>query len=184
VLRRPRRRGWWRGWLLLAVAGPAAIVSGEDDTDLGGGGGRPVVLRAEVLEVTDGDTIVVRLRGGGMERVRYIGVDTPESTPEQPLECFGHEAAERNRELVGGETVRLELGRERRDDYGRLLAYVRTRDAFVNARLLEGGYARVLTIAPNDARARLFGRIEAEAGRDGRGLWGSCENPSANLSEP
>lgn len=180
----PRRRGWWRGWLLLAVAVAAAIFSGDDDTDPAGSGAGPVVLRAEVLEVTDGDTIVVRLRGGGVERVRYIGVDTPESTPDQPLECFGHEAAERNRELVGGEVVRLELGAERRDDYGRLLAYVRTRDAFVNLRLLEGGYARTLTIAPNDARAPLFGRIESRAGRDGRGLWGSCANPSANLSGP
>jgi micrococcal nuclease len=119
-----------------------------------------------------------------VERVRYIGVDTPESTPDQPLECFGHEAAEHNRNLVGGEAVSLELGPERRDDYGRLLAYVRTRDAFVNARLLEGGYARTLAIAPNDGRAPRFARIEARAGRRGLGLWGSCANPSANLSGP
>jgi micrococcal nuclease len=136
------------------------------------------------VEVTDGDTIVVRLRGGDIERVRYIGVDTPESTPDQPLECFGHEATERNRDLVTGQPLRLELGPERRDDYGRLLAYVRTRDAFVNARLLEGGYARTLAIAPNDKRAPSFARIEARAGRRGLGLWGSCAKPSANLSGP
>jgi micrococcal nuclease len=162
---------------------PAAIASdGREPSEPTGT--TPPVLSGRVVEVTDGDTIVVRIRDGGVERVRYIGVDTPESTPDQPLECFGHEAAERNRELVGGETVSLELGRERRDHYGRLLAYVRTRGAFVNARLLEGGYARTLVIAPNDARAPLFGRIEAEAGRDGRGLWGACGNPSANLSGP
>ncbi len=167
---------------MLALAVPAAVFSaGERD---GSGTAGPAVLRGEVLEVTDGDTIVVRLRGGDDERVRYIGVDTPESTPDQPLECFGHEAADRNRDLVGGETVWLEPGRERRDDYGRLLAYVRTRHAFVNERLLEGGYARTLTIAPNDARAPRFRRIEARAGRDGRGLWGYCERPSANLSGP
>jgi micrococcal nuclease len=169
--------------VLLAVAVPAAVLSGNDRDESGDRGG-PVVLRAEVLEVTDGDTIVVRLRGGEVERVRYIGVDTPESTPDQPLECFGHQAAERNREMVGGELVSLELGPERRDDYGRLLAYVRTRDAFVNARLLEGGYARTLAIAPNDGRAPLFARIEARAGRRGLGMWGYCERPSANLSGP
>jgi micrococcal nuclease len=162
---------------------PAAIASeGREPPEPAGT--TPPVLSGRVLEVTDGDTIVVRLRGGEVERVRYIGVDTPESTPDQPLECFGHQAAERNREMVGGELVSLELGPERRDDYGRLLAYVRTRDAFVNARLLEGGYARTLAIAPNDGRAPLFARIEARAGRRGLGMWGYCERPSANLSGP
>lgn len=134
--------------------------------------------------MVDGDTVVVRLDGGRVERVRYIGVDTPESTPDQPLECFGHEAAERNRELVRGRRVKLELGPERRDDYGRLLAWVSTAEGSVNARLLAGGFARTLAIAPNDARARAYARIQARAGRLGMGLWGSCADPSANLSEP
>ena len=131
-------------------------------------------IEARVLEVTDGDTIVVRLAGGEVERVRYIGVDTPESTPDQPLECFGHEAAEANRRLVSGRTVVLLPGVERRDDYGRLLAWVRAGRVEVNAFLLRRGYARTLTIAPNDSRAPRYARIEARAGREGTGLWGAC----------
>ena len=137
-----------------------------------------------MLEVIDGDTIAVRLDGGPVEHVRYIGVDTPESTPGQPLECFGHEAAAMNRRLVGGARVTLEPGVERRDDYGRLLAYVRARGVFVNARLVSRGYARTLTIAPNDARARLFERLEGRAGRRGLGIWRVCARSLANVSEP
>ncbi len=131
----------------------------------------PVVAR--VVGVTDGDTIDVEL-GGGIEHVRYIGIDTPESNPDQPLECFGPEASDANEELVAGETVTLEFGPERRDRYGRLLAYVSVGDLLVNAELVRRGFARSLTISPNDARAPLFERLEAAAGRAGAGLWGVC----------
>jgi micrococcal nuclease len=139
------------------------------------------VLVGRVDSVTDGDTIVVRLDGGSSERVRYIGIDTPESVPGAPVDCFGHRAAAANRELVGGEEVVLRVGVEARDDYGRLLAYVHLpvagpggRALFVNAALVRRGYARTLTIAPNDARAPLLRRLEAAAGRAGRGLWSAC----------
>ena len=128
---------------------------------------------AQVLEVIDGDTIAVDI-AGSYERVRYIGVDTPESTPDQPLECFGHEAAAENERLVGGARVRLRFGPERRDDYGRLLAYVHRGGLFVNAELVRRGFARTLTISPNDARAGLFTRLEAAAGRRAIGLWRAC----------
>jgi micrococcal nuclease len=131
-----------------------------------------------VLEVIDGDTIEVALAAGVTERVRYIGIDTPESTPDQPLECFGHEAAEANAALVEGRTIELAFGPELRDDYGRLLAYVLVPAggpaAMANAELVASGFARTLTIAPNDARAPEFSRLEAEAARTGRGLWGAC----------
>ena len=173
-----RRKGTRRGALALgalalALLGPCGAT--EQTLDPGGGeaaGG--AVLRGRVVAVTDGDTIVVRLAGGTVERVRYIGVDTPESTPDQPLECYGHEAAEENRRLVAGREVALEPGVERRDDYGRLLAWVRAGALEVNAALLEGGYARTLAIAPNDANAPRYARIEAEAGRSGAGLWSAC----------
>ncbi|CAN5582251.1 hypothetical protein BH20ACT15_BH20ACT15_13060 [soil metagenome] len=124
--------------------------------------------------MTDGDTVVVRLDGGSYEKVRYIGVDTPESTPNQPLECFGHEAAAENRRLVAGRRVSLQPGVERRDKYGRLLAWVTADGRSVNERLLAGGFARTLAIAPNDGRAADYARIEAAAARAGRGLWGVC----------
>jgi micrococcal nuclease len=129
---------------------------------------------ALVTRVVDGDTVEVQL-GGREEDVRYIGVDTPESVaPGQPVECYGNDASEFNRNLVEGERVRLEYGAERRDVYGRLLAYVYLRGDLVNAELLQRGYARTLAIAPNTDRAELFDRIEQRAANAGRGLWGAC----------
>jgi micrococcal nuclease len=147
---------------------------GEGEPD-GGGERAPDSARAEVLRVVDGDTIEVSL-AGTEEDVRYIGVDTPESvTPGEPVECFGRRASEFNADLVEGRTVRLAFDRELRDDYGRLLAYVHVGEVFVNAELVERGYARTLQISPNTARAGLLGRLEREAGRAGRGLWEACE---------
>jgi micrococcal nuclease len=131
----------------------------------------------------DGDTIVASV-GGEDQYVRYIGVDTPETVkPGTPVECFGKRASAENHRLVEGRTVRLVFDRERRDDYGRLLAYVYTEGGhgqgghgrrFVNAALVRGGYARTLAIAPNLEHARLFSRLQARAGQAGRGLWGGC----------
>ena len=172
-----RRRGTRRGALALgalavALTGPCGAP--EEAREPGGGGSGAAPIRARVIDVTDGDTIVVRLEGGEVERVRYIGVDTPESTSNQPLECYGHQAAAANRHLVGGRRVALAPGVERRDDYGRLLAWVRAGGIEVNAALLEGGYARTLAIAPNDGEAARYARIEAAAGRSGAGLWSAC----------
>ena len=162
--------------VVLAVA-IALLVTGGGDDDGGGGegagrGGSPVV--AEVTRVVDGDTVEVVL-GGETEDVRYIGVDTPESVaPGQPVECYGKTASRFNTRLVEGERVRLVFDDERRDQYGRLLAYVYAGPVFVNAELVRQGYARTLTIEPNTERARLFDRLEQAAGDAGRGLWGAC----------
>lgn len=132
---------------------------------------------ATVVRAVDGDTIEVRLDGGReSETVRYIGVDTPESVaPGRPVECYGRRASRFNARLVEGERVRLAFGPERRDAYGRLLAYVRVRSGrFVNAALLRRGYATTLTIAPNDAFSARFERLERRAAAAGTGLWGAC----------
>ena len=139
-------------------------------------------MSARVLRVIDGDTIEVSIEGSE-EDVRYIGVDTPETVkPGAPVECFGPQASAANHRLVEGRTVRLVFDRELRDAYGRLLAYVYAPAAptsagsprFVNAALIRDGYARTLQIAPNTAHAPQLGRLEARAGRAGRGLWGAC----------
>ena len=79
---------------------------------------------ALVIRVIDGDTIDV-LIGGREFRVRYIGIDTPETVdPRQPVECFGREASERNRRLVWGKAVGLERDVSETDRFGRLLRYV------------------------------------------------------------
>ena len=99
-----------------------------------------------VTRVVDGDTIV--LSNG--ERLRYIGVDTPETKhPKKGLQCYGKEASAFNKKLVEGKKVKLEFDVQQKDRYGRLLAYVYLEDGtFVNAELLRKGYAQVMTIPP------------------------------------
>jgi len=144
------------------------------------GGGRLVGAAhsdvARVQRVVDGDTIVVRL-DGRTERVRYIGMDTPESVkPGTPVQCYAKAAAKENRKLVAGREVRLVADAEARDRYGRLLAYVYRADdgVFVNAELVRRGYARLLTIPPNVAHAVELRRLATAARRAGRGLWSRC----------
>jgi len=161
----------------VAAAAIAAALAACDD-----GGTRATAvpsarLSGRVVSVADGDTIRVRLGSGRVERVRYIGIDTPESVkPGTPVQCFAKRASAANSALVAGRTVRLVGDVEQRDRYGRLLAYVyREPDgAFVNARLVRDGYARTLTIAPNVAHARELADLARAARREHRGLWRAC----------
>jgi micrococcal nuclease len=184
---RPLRRGALRGplILLLLIAGLGLSRCGQagSGTDSGGRAtGSDGSERATVTHVVDGDTIDVRLPGGDDDTVRYIGIDTPETVkPGTPVQCGGPRAHDINEQLVGGRTVILRFDEERRDVYGRLLAYVYVpeegpggRALFVNAELARRGLARTLTIPPNDSFAPLFARLAARAGAAGRGLWGHC----------
>jgi micrococcal nuclease len=138
----------------------------------GCGGSTPPLARVE--RVVDGDTILVRIDGRS-ERVRYIGVDTPESVkPGTRVQCFGKAAAAANRRLVAGREVRLEYDAEARDRYGRLLAYVYRDELLVNAELIRQGYAKPLEIAPNVAHAAELRRLALSARRARRGLWSRC----------
>lgn len=125
-------------------------------------------LKSRVERVIDGDTIVIE---GGL-RVRYIGIDTPETKhPEKSVEYFGEEASLFNKRLVSGKEVRLEYDVQKFDKYGRLLAYVYADGVFVNARLVEEGYAQILTIPPNVKYSDLFLRLQKTARGQNRGLW-------------
>ncbi len=162
-------------WLiaLAACSAPGAPA------DLGGATFRTVP--AEVDKVVDGDTAWFTLQGGIREKVRFIGVDTPESTTQH--EPFGPEASAYTASILTvGRAVRLELDVDERDRYGRLLAYVwvaeprtgvdaEARAAMLNAMLVAEGYATVLTIPPNVAYVDLFVALQAEAREAGRGLW-------------
>jgi micrococcal nuclease len=172
----------WRGWigsvLLLGLVGVLLISDpgrdGGGRPQPAGNGGAGESARAFVTRAIDGDTIEVRI-GGRTDEVRYIGVDTPETVkPGTPVQCFGPPASDYNHSLVERRWVRLVFDRERRDVYGRLLAYVYLGRRFVNARLAALGYARTLTIPPNDSHARLFHRLARRAALAGRGLWGAC----------
>jgi micrococcal nuclease len=142
----------------------------------GGVGGGGAAADGTVTRVVDGDTIHVALDGQD-ETVRYIGIDTPESVkPGTPVQCFAEAASAANRRLVDGRRVRLTFDAERRDRYGRLLAYVRRADdgVFVNERLVRDGYARTLTIPPNVRFAGRFATLAQEARESRRGLWHAC----------
>lgn len=167
-----RSGGWGSLALLLLVA--LVLLRPWESLDELGRDGTPATATVVVGRVVDGDTVEVRL-GGETEDVRYIGVDTPETVkPGAPVDCFGPQASAFNHRLVEGRRVRLVLGEERRDVYGRLLAYVYLGDRFVNAELVRRGLARTLTIPPNDRYAARFERLEIAASRAGRGLWGAC----------
>jgi micrococcal nuclease len=125
----------------------------------------------------DGDTIDVII-GGHDERVRLLGIDTPEiHVVDGPPECFGPEAAEHTASLLPpGTEVRLERDVVGRDHYGRLLAHVyRLPDGLlVNEEVLRHGYARPLTIEPNHVFAARYVAATAAAEADGLGLWSRC----------
>lgn len=146
----------------------------------------PPAGAAVVTRVVDGDTLHVRL-AGRTERVRLIGIDTPESVkPRTPVECFAKEAAAHTAELVPpGSPVRLVRDIEARDRYGRLLAYVyRPSDGlFVNLALARDGFAGPLTIPPNVAHAEEFAAAAGQARQSRRGLWAACGGPHEHGAE-
>jgi micrococcal nuclease len=162
--------------------GAAVLVAALAATSLGGwrlgtarSGGEQPPATARVAAVIDGDTIDVVGRDHRRERVRLLGVDTPETVdPHRPVGCYGPEAAAFTHRRLEGRTVHLSYDRQHRDRYGRLLAYVDVDGRRVNDELLTGGYARLLVIPPNGrhGRAMLDEEVAARAAR--RGLWGAC----------
>ena len=134
-------------------------------------------VNATMLSVVDGDTIDVNI-GGHRERVRLIGIDTPETKkPNTPVQCFGPEATKFTKSLLPPD-VPLHLERDvvGRDDFERVLAYVYLAGdgRFVNLAIIRQGYARPLTIPPNVAHADEFVAAARVAQADNIGLWGGC----------
>jgi len=126
----------------------------------------------KVLKVVDGDTI--KLESG--EVVRYVGIDTPETVhPSEPVQCFGKEASDKNRELVEGKLVKLEKDITDKDKYGRLLRYVWIGDLFVNDYLVREGYAYIYTYPPDVKYSEQFVQAQREARENNRGLWNACK---------
>ena len=132
---------------------------------------RSNLVQYEVIRVIDGDT--VELKNG--ERLRYNDIDTPETVhPSKPIECYGEEASKKNKELVEGETILVELGNPEKDKYGRLLGYVYIDDLFVNAELVRGGYAEVNSYGNPGSKIVELINIERDAKLKSTGLWSSC----------
>jgi micrococcal nuclease len=129
---------------------------------------QPVWQKRFCVRVIDGDTI--ELDGG--ERVRLIGVDTPETVdPRRPVQSFGKEASAFTRRMVEGKNVRLEQDQDTRDRYGRTLAYVYLQDGtFLNAEIIRQGYGHAYTRFPFRYEQQ-FVQLEREARESSRGLW-------------
>jgi micrococcal nuclease len=167
----PKRRFSYLLAIAVAVVIACAILS---QTVFEHGASGP--FSARVLRAVDGDTLVVQPLLGSPERIRVIGVDTPEDVaPGRPVQCWSRRAAAFTQHALEGREVVLVPGRERHDRYGRTLAYVTRSDGFVlEDALLRGGFARTLAIAPNIDHATHYSALELSARRAGRGLWGAC----------
>jgi len=127
----------------------------------------------KVARVIDGDT--VELVNG--DRLRYIGVDTPEEVdPRKPVQCFAKEAADANKNLVEGKSIVFYKDISDRDKYGRWLGFVYLDDGtFVNLALVREGFAFNYSYEPDISKANEFEKAEAQARVAGRGLWTACE---------
>lgn len=147
----------------------------------------PGLLPATVNYVVDGDTAQITLAGGEEEQVRFIGVDTPESTRSKNNPS-GKEAAAFTKKKLEGQQVWLELDAEERDRYGRILAYIwleqpanfseeEIRAKLFNAVLLLEGYAQVMTVPPNVNYVDFFTAFQREARDADKGLWGLAREP-------
>ncbi len=158
--------------VLLAACSHAASSASGPSTTAG-----VLTPNATLVRVTDGDTITVRIDGEN-EKVRLIGIDTPETKkPDTPVQCFGPEASAFTESLLPeGTPLYLERDVEPRDRFGRLLAYVylAADGTFVNLEIVRQGYARLLTIPPNVAHVDEFVEAARAAERDDIGLWAGC----------
>lgn len=126
----------------------------------------------KVSRVIDGDTIEVE----GGEKIRYIGIDTPETVdPRKPVQCFGVESFNKNKELVEGKEIRLEKDVSERDKYNRLLRYVYVGDIFVNLELIKQGFAYSYSYPPDIKYQDQFVKAQQEARKVKRGLWSICQ---------
>ena len=153
---------------------------------------RNTVYKAKVERVIDGDTMIVSFvfDDGSKylkERVRFLGVNTPETVhPNKPVEFYGKEASNFTKKELTGKTVWLQTDVEVKDRYGRMLAYVwlkepTTKDMdneaairanMFNAKLLLDGYAQTMTVQPNSRYSNLFVHFQREAREGKKGLWG------------
>ena len=140
--------------------------------------------RVRVVKVVDGDTI--KLKDG--RAVRYIGIDTPETVhPSKPVQCYGKEASNKNKELVEGKEIEMEKDVSETDKYGRLLRYIWIGDIFVNEYLVREGFAHSSTYPPDVKYQNRIREAERKAREENKGLWGTyCDNSqeSTTTQEP
>lgn len=138
------------------------------------------LVAAQVTKVFDGDTIEVEFSDGQKSKVRYLGIDTPETVdPNRPAGCYGYQASLRNKKLVDKKMVYLEKDLSEVDKYGRLLRYVYLKQSngwlLVNEYLISSGMGTVLSLPPDNRLTPRFLQVEEEARIGRRGLWKKCQ---------
>ena len=163
-------------WVVVVALAALAACDATSTTTTAPAPGE-LEANAIIDDVIDGDTVDVIITGRE-ERVRLIGIDTPETKkPNSPIECFGPEATAFTQELLPiGTPVYIERDVVNRDDFGRLLGYVYRADdgIFVNYEIMRQGFAQPLSIPPNDTFAELFADAARAAEADDAGLWAAC----------
>ena len=171
--------------ILLIIAAAVIYFAGGDLSlfnDNGAEQDNSGLIQGIVVRAVDGDTAVIRVNGKD-RRVRFLGVDTPETVhPTKGVQPYGKEASNFTKESLNGRQVWLEYDKSPQDRYNRHLAYIWLskpkainnetirRDMF-NAKLLAGGYAKVLIIKPNDKYEKIFKEIQNEAKNSKLGMW-------------
>lgn len=154
-----------------SASAPSEESSGEHDATV------------TVTEVVDGDTIEISPAVDSNYEVRLIGVDTPETKdPEEGIEPYGPEASTFATDELSGQSVDLEFGVEREDQYGRLLAYVYVGREMFNEILLEEGYAQAYPYEPNTRYEERFAAAQEEARATGLGIWGLSHAEQCELA--
>ena len=180
ILRGLYRLGPKKAIIVVIVAIVAWLLGNETLTQ--NDTGNSDIVAAVVVRAVDGDTAVVRV-DGQEKRVRFLGVDTPETVhPNKPVQFYGKEASNFTKESLNGRKVWLEYDENPQDRYGRHLAYIwlknpntinesTIRENMFNAKLLLGGYAKVMIIKPNRRYESEFRKFQDEASRARLGVW-------------
>ena len=173
--------------IIIIIGVIAYLFGGESVFNISGnnGGneaGNQDFVPAVIVRAVDGDTAVVKV-DGQEKRVRFLGVDTPETVhPNKPVQFYGKEASNFTKESLNGRRVWLEYDSNPQDRYGRHLAYIwlknpatvnesTIRESMFNAKLLLGGYAKVMIIKPNKRYEAEFKKFQEEAKRARLGVW-------------
>ena len=168
--------------IIIIIGVIAYFFGGESVFNVGNDSGNQDFVQALIVRAVDGDTAVVRI-DGQEKRVRFLGVDTPETVhPNKPVQFYGKEASSFTKESLNGRRVWLEYDSNPQDRYGRHLAYIwlnnpktinesTIRENMFNARLLLGGYAKVMIIKPNRRYETEFSKFQEEARNKKLGVW-------------
>lgn len=169
--------------IIIIIGVIAYFFGGESVFNISGNdSGNQDFVQAVIVRAVDGDTAVVKV-DGQEKRVRFLGVDTPETVhPNKPVQFFGKEASNFTKENLNGRRVWLEYDSNPQDRYGRHLAYIwlnnpktinesTIRENMFNAKLLLGGYAKVMIIRPNKRYESEFKKFQDEARNKKLGVW-------------